>query len=310
MDNVKFVLRYCIKNARRGERINSVFDLMYEGIEYTSLKSALATLEERGEIEIIDIKTFKFVGEIRNLELEKILDPPTLEEQDLFVPDSIDDLYVRALEYVVQNNNASASFIQRRCGTGYLKACRILDWMESQGYISPPNGPFERKVLMTKDEFKAKFNPSAFNNLYDDDDDDDDDYEEDPFEALEQYSVQRMEHLREHEKKLKAESQTPADYIREIRKKVEAAPLEAIPEHPSWNDEFEFIRTVRQTKEQIIKSDKKMGVKGAIKKAEASLDDVRGRGDEKLAEVYERVIFELDRTSQYEYAKLKRKYFQ
>ena len=65
MDNVKTVLEYCIKSACLGERVISVFDLMYEGIEYPVLRDILPTLAERGDLEIIDIKTFRFIGKIR-----------------------------------------------------------------------------------------------------------------------------------------------------------------------------------------------------------------------------------------------------
>lgn len=286
MDNTKFVLQYCMDNARRGEREISVFDLMYEGIEYPKLKPVLATLAERGEIEIIDIKTFRFIGETR--ELENPLKGRTNERSIFDI--GINSEYIRALEYVIKDNTASASYIQRKLGTSYLEACKIIDWMESKGFITPPNGPYARKVLITQAEFDARFNnPPPEDDLFVvDDDDDDDEYDEDPFEALERYQEERLRILREHEEELKEEGP---------------------PAHPSWTDEFEFMRRVRQEKEQIIKSDKDMGVKGAIKKVESLLAAARRIGNEPLAEVFERVIFELDHMTPYEYTKLKKKYF-
>lgn len=307
MDNVKFTLQYCIDSARRGERQISVFDLMYEGIKYVDLQKVLATLAERGEIEITDIKNFNFIGNIR--ELDENRRAATVLEEAPFT-EEIDSDYIRALEYVIQDNRASASFIQRRCGTGYIKACKIIDWMESQVYISPPNGPWARKVLITKEEFREKFNPFAFKDSYSDIFDDDDDGEEDPFEALERYQEERLnDAFMEYEKKLKEDPSLSEEFLQRDSDEEET-PFDEIPKHPSWSNEFEFMRAVRKEKEQIIMSDKNMGVKGAISKVESLLTAARRIGNDKLAEVFERLILEFKNTTPYEYTKLKKKYFQ
>lgn len=303
MDNVKFVLRYCIDGARRGEREISVFDLMYEGIEYTDLRDVLTTLAEQGEIEIIDIKTFRFIGEVRELEVKERASTELREH--ISFPDDFDSDYIRALELCIINNTASASFVQRRCGTGYIKACAIIDWMESQGFITPPNGPYARKVLLKKEQFDALFKPDPF-----DDDDDDDDYDEDPFEALERFQEERLnEAFMEYEKKLKEDPSLSEEFLQRDSDEEET-PFDTIPEHPSWPDEFEFMRRVRQEKEQVIKSDKNIGVKGAIRKVEDLLAAAKRVGNDSLAEIFERVIFEFKHMTPYEYTKLKKKYFQ
>ena len=57
-------------------------------------------------------------------------------------------------------------------------------------------------------------------------------------------------------------------------------------------------------------SDKNMGVKGAISKVESLFTAARRIGNDKLAEVFERLILEFKNTTPYEYTKLKKKYFQ
>ena len=52
---------------------------------------------------------------------------------------------------------ASISMIQRRCGVGYPKAGKIIEWMENMGYIATFNGSKARDVLMTKEEFESKY---------------------------------------------------------------------------------------------------------------------------------------------------------
>ncbi|MCD8372344.1 MAG: DNA translocase FtsK [Clostridia bacterium] len=65
----------------------------------------------------------------------------------------IDEVYLRALKYCVESNKASVSMLQRRFPIGYMKACKIIDWMENMNYITKGEGPNSRKVLLSHDEF-------------------------------------------------------------------------------------------------------------------------------------------------------------
>ena len=65
----------------------------------------------------------------------------------------IDDTYIKALYYCVTSNQASVSMIQRRFPVGYIKACKIIDWMENMNYVTQSEGSKPRKVLLSKDEF-------------------------------------------------------------------------------------------------------------------------------------------------------------
>ena len=66
--------------------------------------------------------------------------------------------YLRALWQVVKEKNASLSFIQRRCGVGYVHAGKIVDWMEACGYVEPFDGTSKpRKVLLTEEDFENLF---------------------------------------------------------------------------------------------------------------------------------------------------------
>ena len=222
-----------------------------------------------------------------------------------------EELRRKALQLCLESKNASVSFLQRTLPIGYIKACKLIDWMEAQGYISAPNGPNPRKILITQEEFDKKFRPHLF--LLDDDDDDDDDDDEDPFEALERFQEEKRQEA--FKKKLmdieKKETQTasPAELIKKIKATTERL-KNWCPSHFLWENEQEFLRTVRQKREEVVKSDKNIGVKGAIKKAEALLKETKDKGDEKLAEVYERLVYDFNNTTPYEYNKLKKKYFQ
>ena len=65
----------------------------------------------------------------------------------------IDETFIKALKYCVTSNQASVSMIQRRFPVGYIKACKIIDWMESMDYVTQSEGSKPRKVLMTKEQF-------------------------------------------------------------------------------------------------------------------------------------------------------------
>jgi S-DNA-T family DNA segregation ATPase FtsK/SpoIIIE len=58
-----------------------------------------------------------------------------------------DPLFKEALEVIVQNNKASASFLQRRLSIGYSRAAKILDQLEAAGYIGPANASKPREIL-------------------------------------------------------------------------------------------------------------------------------------------------------------------
>ena len=71
--------------------------------------------------------------------------------------DSVEPVYIDALRYVVSIGTASISMIQRKCSVGYPKAGKIIEWMENMGYISAFEGAKSRKVLLTQEEFDAKY---------------------------------------------------------------------------------------------------------------------------------------------------------
>ncbi|OYS58931.1 FtsK/SpoIIIE family DNA translocase [Limosilactobacillus reuteri] len=63
-----------------------------------------------------------------------------------------DELFPEALDFVVDQQKASTSLIQRRFRIGYNRAARIIDDMEQRGFIGPANGSKSRKVYKQKSE--------------------------------------------------------------------------------------------------------------------------------------------------------------
>ncbi|MDR2133859.1 MAG: DNA translocase FtsK [Treponema sp.] len=70
------------------------------------------------------------------------------EEADLSLfSDGDDPLYEKALEIVVQQGKASASYIQRRLKIGYNRAARLVELMEHNGVVGPAQGSKPRELL-------------------------------------------------------------------------------------------------------------------------------------------------------------------
>ena len=61
--------------------------------------------------------------------------------------DGEDPLYDEALQIVVQQGKASASYIQRRLKIGYNRAARLVEEMEERGIVGPANGSKPREVI-------------------------------------------------------------------------------------------------------------------------------------------------------------------
>jgi len=59
-----------------------------------------------------------------------------------------DDLYREAVKIVVSTRQASVSMIQRKLRVGYTRAARMVDIMEEEGIVGPPNGAKPREILI------------------------------------------------------------------------------------------------------------------------------------------------------------------
>ena len=60
-----------------------------------------------------------------------------------------DELFEDAFRLIVQYQNASASFLQRKMSIGYARAARILDELHQAGIIGPTDGAKPRDILVT-----------------------------------------------------------------------------------------------------------------------------------------------------------------
>jgi S-DNA-T family DNA segregation ATPase FtsK/SpoIIIE len=62
--------------------------------------------------------------------------------------ESDDELFDEAARLVVSEGQGSASFLQRRLRVGFSRAARLIDMMEQDGILGPPQGSKPREVLV------------------------------------------------------------------------------------------------------------------------------------------------------------------
>ncbi len=63
-----------------------------------------------------------------------------------------------AVEIVMKMGSASTSMLQRKMGVGYARAARMVDQLEQQGIVGPPDGSKPRELLMTYQQYLEMVN--------------------------------------------------------------------------------------------------------------------------------------------------------
>lgn len=105
--------------------------------------------EEESEKVIDEIKAQK-QEEVKYEEeiMETISRPVAVKDND------VDEFLEGAIDFVVSNNQGSASMLQRKFKIGFNRAARLIDSMEERGIVGPSEGSKPRKVLITKEELE------------------------------------------------------------------------------------------------------------------------------------------------------------
>jgi S-DNA-T family DNA segregation ATPase FtsK/SpoIIIE len=86
---------------------------------------------------------------VYNLDILKPREDPE-DGGDMQLPGgkSDDDMYDKAVYIVTTTRNASISWVQRQLRIGYNRAARLVEEMEKQGVVSPPDHTNKREVLV------------------------------------------------------------------------------------------------------------------------------------------------------------------
>lgn len=66
---------------------------------------------------------------------------------DYYFPDGKDAMYEEAKKLVLRSRKCSTSMLQRELQIGYSRAAMLIDRMEEEGIVSPPDELHRREVL-------------------------------------------------------------------------------------------------------------------------------------------------------------------
>lgn len=74
--------------------------------------------------------------------------PDEPDGEDVFVGHDQDPLYANAVQFVASSRRTSISAIQRALKVGYNRAARMIEWMETQGVVTPMDTNGGREVIV------------------------------------------------------------------------------------------------------------------------------------------------------------------
>ncbi len=86
-------------------------------------------------------------------QIEKEPDDTRTSDDGEPISNERDDLFIKAVEMVVDSGQASVAMFQRKFKIGYQRAARLIDRMEELNIIGPYEGTKPRQVKMTRQEF-------------------------------------------------------------------------------------------------------------------------------------------------------------
>ena len=131
------------------EKLLGKGDMLFYPSKYPKPKRIQGAFISDGEVERL-VDFLKSNNEIKNTVESKI--EQAIEDKKVNIDNEKDPLFKEAVELVVNDEQASISYIQRKLKVGYSRAGRIVDQMEEMGIIGPHEGSKPRKLLKTKEE--------------------------------------------------------------------------------------------------------------------------------------------------------------
>lgn len=157
-----------IFDATGAEKLLGKGDMYFSTPDYHRLVRLQGCLVTPGEIQTVctfviqnnvayfDQSVSDFINKVDEEESSPQNNNTNVDEQ------KINEDYVKVLKHCIKENKASVAFIQREFPIGYIKTCKIIDWMENMGYIAPAESSNKpRKMLITMEEFIDKYGDVA-----------------------------------------------------------------------------------------------------------------------------------------------------
>jgi S-DNA-T family DNA segregation ATPase FtsK/SpoIIIE len=128
------------------EKLLGKGDMLYAGVvDPFPIRMQGAFISEEEVERVVDY--VKSLGEPNYIDDEIFFDEEEGDTDPSLFSDGEDPLYEKALEIVMQQGKASASYIQRRLKIGYNRAARLVEVMEHKGVVGPAQGSKPRELL-------------------------------------------------------------------------------------------------------------------------------------------------------------------
>ncbi len=148
-----------ILDAAGAEKLLGKGDMLYLPRGAAKPKRIQGNFVSDEEIEkLINYVKEQYTAEYDEDIIEQIKNAQTKEAEnnggdDTRLGEDRDELFVKAVEMVIDSGQASVAMFQRHFKMGYQRAVRLIDTMEELHIIGPYEGTKPRKVLITRDEF-------------------------------------------------------------------------------------------------------------------------------------------------------------
>jgi S-DNA-T family DNA segregation ATPase FtsK/SpoIIIE len=130
-----------------GGRISRVHGPFVTDVE---VEKIVAHLKLQGQPEYLSAITEEDAAD-EEIELAPAGSLATMDEEEA------GDYYDRAVNIVLRDRKVSTSYIQRRLSVGYNKAASLVERMEKEGVVSPPNHSGKREILVGNGVDRAPF---------------------------------------------------------------------------------------------------------------------------------------------------------
>jgi len=128
------------------EKLLGKGDMLYAGaVDPFPIRMQGAFISEEEVERVVDY--VKGLGEPDYIDDEIFFDDEDENADPSLFSDGEDPLYEKALEIVMQQGKASASYIQRRLKIGYNRSARLVEEMEHRGVVGPAKGSKPRDLL-------------------------------------------------------------------------------------------------------------------------------------------------------------------
>jgi S-DNA-T family DNA segregation ATPase FtsK/SpoIIIE len=128
------------------EKLLGKGDMLYSGaVDPFPIRMQGAFVSEE-EVERV-VEHVKTLGEPDYIDEEIFYDDEEEDTDPSLFSEGDDPLYDKALEIVMQQGKASASYIQRRLKIGYNRSARLVEEMEHHGVVGPAQGSKPRELL-------------------------------------------------------------------------------------------------------------------------------------------------------------------